>query len=881
MTTLVIEGRRVKVDDSFRDMAPEQREAAIEEIARSLGLSPEADDAPRVEPVEAGGEDQEGGWGDTVKQFGDRFNRGLYGMVNLPTSLANAATGMLGIDYEFQRPLEAAAPSIDEAIMDVDEPTTPGARLAGTVGEFMGANALPGMGMIAAAPRIAAATQGATSLAGQSVNRAAQGIAAAPGTAAAGEALASAGSGLGASMAEGAGPNAEYLASVAGGLLAPAALAVSPANLVRKGVGHIRSKMSPEALAAQQRRQITQGIRDNLTPEGQAAINDTMAIQQDVSGYRPSVAEATENPSFIATQREFEAGLSGPDLDRATRRYGQNEQAISRAVDELAPQSPMDVDQAFRTGKQRIQGISRNLDRMDAMLSQRQSDIGTRLQSGQRQRELGGAIREDLIARRASTKEEMGITAREFGLNDPTPRYHFEGVKQRLLQVVQPRSAMADRSALPSGIIADIREAPAKVSIDDLMTLRTRITDDIREASRLPSREKSVPYLQAMKTELDASVDQLMRQAGDNDIADNLAQFRQMYRDDYIQPFEQGAAAKVLKTDGSGAYTVADEKVAKEFFSGWSQTAADQFRRVFPNNARAHAAMEAAALDDLFSFSVRDGVIQPAQIEAWMRKNAGVLNDFPALARKVRGVDTALKDVASRRATIAARKRQVESSVLAREISRIENASTTAEAVVQQAVRNPARMERLMKGLKTDAARKAVAREVWDTVLRSNDPVAFLRQHQAATLRALGPHYKTAQNLARAIEKNRLVPRPTGRALDTNPVASVEGVLGTGLNQISSRVFAVKSGRTSSRYALADIAGRAFRSMTARQARQTLQEALYDPAVARDLANMLEAPEMTTAPALNRLYTFILSNGIAAETAERDRLRKPELESAR
>ena len=47
MATLNINGRRVKVDDSFLSLSPEQQNATVDEIAQSLGAqqSPEAQNA--------------------------------------------------------------------------------------------------------------------------------------------------------------------------------------------------------------------------------------------------------------------------------------------------------------------------------------------------------------------------------------------------------------------------------------------------------------------------------------------------------------------------------------------------------------------------------------------------------------------------------------------------------------------------------------------------------------------------------------------------------------------------------------------------------------------------------------------------------------------
>lgn len=51
MTTLNINGRRVRVDDSFRSLSPEEQNATVEEIAKSLGAQQPTDKAPiKAEP---------------------------------------------------------------------------------------------------------------------------------------------------------------------------------------------------------------------------------------------------------------------------------------------------------------------------------------------------------------------------------------------------------------------------------------------------------------------------------------------------------------------------------------------------------------------------------------------------------------------------------------------------------------------------------------------------------------------------------------------------------------------------------------------------------------------------------------------------------------
>lgn len=808
-------------------------------------------------------------------QFGQSFNRGLYSMINAPTAIANAGMSAIGADYRFQRPLEVVAPGADKQIMTVPEAQTAAGRVAGTVGEYAGANALPGMGMIAAAPRIAAATAGSQGILGQSVNRMASSVAAAPGTAAAGEALSTAGAGVGAQLARDAAPGnatAEFLAATAGGIAAPAAVALSPTNIARKGANAVRRRLSPEAQARAQRKALGDAIRRNMTPEDEARIRETADIQRTVRGYEPSVAEATESPSFIATQREFEAGLSGPDLDQATRRYALNERAVGDAVGELAPQSTMTPDDVFaqaRARPRRVQGqIERRLGGLDEAARAEADTIAPKSSRAA----MGESIRTQIDLERDTVKAGMSRMAREMGLNATRKAYRFDdGVKRRLIEAVEPRSKLADAGAQPSGIVADIKAMDDSVSITDLMALRTRITDDIRTFTARPDGKRKVEYLESLLGELDNVSDDIIRSAGDGQLADNLRKFRAEYRDQLIEPFEQGAVGRVMKRDLSGTYRVPDEDVARQFFNGWNQTAARQYRRVFQNAPYANATMEAAALDDLYASAVVDGILDPGRMANWARRNQGVLNEFPEIRARVGSVQSAVDDLARRRAVLMGRKQAVEQAYLSREIARLDApmASTTAEDVIDQAIRNPARMTKLMRSIKSQPARDAIARRVWEMALSQSDPVGYLRRNGLAASSALGDKYPIAMRLARAIEKNNLVARPAGRGLDPNPVASLEGVLGTGLNQMSSRVFAVQSGRTSSRYALADIAGRAFRTMTGNQARQALQQAIYDPQAATDLANALQMGAMSQ-PQAKRLYTFLISNGIVAMTPNQD-----------
>lgn len=169
MATLTVNGRKVRVDDSFRNLSPNEQSATVDEIAKSLGGQQPADKAPiKAEP---GPEPQQQGFGelkpyepgvvesisnrlyDAAKALGlpasqmrrdlqgvDAFVRGAadvptFGLADEISAAAGAATGIGGERGNYEGNLE-----FQRAMDEQDEVTNPGARFAGQV---TGAMALP------------------------------------------------------------------------------------------------------------------------------------------------------------------------------------------------------------------------------------------------------------------------------------------------------------------------------------------------------------------------------------------------------------------------------------------------------------------------------------------------------------------------------------------------------------------------------------------------------------------------------------------------------------------------------------------------------------------------------------------------------------------
>jgi len=232
MAVLEIEGKRVKVDDSFLSMSPEDQQLTVDEIASQMGLSiPE-----NVEPQEA---ENVGVIEDVSRAVGSGLGRGAVGVLDLP-ELAIEGVGRLG-----QMGLEAAGFDMGEKI-DPFGPTVIGggirsglekigaegaldykgkskpAKFAGTISEFAaGGGALGAAGKLARigakAGSSRAAIGGALDRAGLSKEAMSTAVVAGAGSEAAGQA------------AEG-GPF-EAIARVAGAIASPT-IAARTANVL-------------------------------------------------------------------------------------------------------------------------------------------------------------------------------------------------------------------------------------------------------------------------------------------------------------------------------------------------------------------------------------------------------------------------------------------------------------------------------------------------------------------------------------------------------------------------------------------------------------------------------------------------------------------------
>lgn len=167
MATLTVNGQKVQVSDDFLKLSPEQQNATVDEIAKSLGSKPTVQPSPAIKAgqdiVYAGQWDKQPGPMDYLTQGMSGINEGIAQGLGLPVDLAtmgiNAATS--GINKlahtdipQITQPFGGSG-TFTQLLSPTIKPesTDPGQQMTRRIGQEVGAMLIPGMGPVAKAAK--------------------------------------------------------------------------------------------------------------------------------------------------------------------------------------------------------------------------------------------------------------------------------------------------------------------------------------------------------------------------------------------------------------------------------------------------------------------------------------------------------------------------------------------------------------------------------------------------------------------------------------------------------------------------------------------------------------------------------------------------------
>lgn len=803
-------------------------------------------------------------WQDYVGGTFGGFNKGL----GLPIDLVNKLLGTVGLDSK--EPF-LGSKWFENHGFAPPPPDTIGGRALERIGEEFGGAALPTGGLLKAASKIApAAAKTAPTL----LNGLLSPMAAKPGASLGLEALVTAGSGTGAATAREVAPDSpttEQLAQIAGGFTPAAWLKVSPTALAAKGISKFKSTFSQEAQEKAGTKIVKDMLGRELTPDAMKSLREADRLATEIPGFQPSIAEATGSPGLIAQQKSLEGKATGQELDRLVGRRQANEQAVADYTKAAAPEAPNNPEFVVNTAKGRIDNLRSGVETQQANVTANRQNLAQRAFPMIDRADAGGTIRTQLQEERAARRAAADDLSARYGLDnvdvtanftkaanrikaDYAPTTPFDDTVNRpkvlddIARVGRPKPALDEAGNVVKDAKGNPVMEPAKVTFADLKGLRERVSDDLIDAAGAanPSR-KAIRQLTSLKETVDGLIENAGINSGDPTLAARYREFRKAYFDDYIKPFEEGAAYKVRALDGRGFYKTTDERVADAFFKAGDTTSAEKFNSIFANRPEAREALKASAIDNMRADVVRDGVIDPQRFAGWLSRHRSVLERFPEIAAELRTPAAADMAYIRRQQQLAGRQQAIEDKMLTRAVDSYTRGGMTAEGVIDASLKDPRRMEQLVGAVRrTDGALPALRRTLWDRAMGAGngdaEAITKFITDNGKSLRLLfgAEHLNDIRNIVSARAMLNRVPHPTGSAYVPRPLESVERVIGQQLPQLGNRIFALKSGRVQKEYLLIDMFLRSLRGRVQFVADDALRAALYDPKLARELANSLE-----------------------------------------
>jgi len=280
------------------------------------------------------------------------------------------------------------------------------------------------------------------------------------------------------------------------------------------------------------------------------------------------------------------------------------------------------------------------------------------------------------------------------------------------------------------------------------------------------------------------------------------------------------------------------------------------------------AVMEGVVLDDLRLAAVRDGELNPAMFDTWIRNHERALAEFPGIAAKVGDRREALRSVLDRMAALDAREKAIADSALVRRLDALARGGDP-QSLILMAARDGKVMSHLIstiqpKGAPFDSpAMTSLRRAVWDHALEHGPE--FVAQHQASLTQVLSEQH--LKNLALVFDAQMMLSRvapPFGKPISPNPIADLEQRLGFGVKTTMSRMAHVRAGRTSGPIEGVDLFQRFLLGRSVAESDRLMKLAIYEP----DFALALTGTIRGAPGARRRLNTWLFNVGLTPLTED-------------
>ena len=749
------------------------------------------------------------------------------------------------LPYGFQKQKDAYE-AILFADFDGPEPADFGTRTAGTISEFIGGGLIPGAGIVSKTPGLS----NKLIVAGTEITSAVVG---------------GVGFELGGETGKAIDPRLEATGQVVGttfGALSPYAL---PASL-QAIYGRIAKWMSPATQKQIGREKAIELIKKELgdVPAAMDALGESERLRKNIPGYSPSLGMETDSAGVKSIEKRF-AAESSRGFELSKQAEIRSLAAIINRADEMFPGSNFNLTtlpeerlaSVRGTFKAEIQTIDDQISNLESTITRGDPEkIGQQLRVLRSQKEeVARAIKntnyEDFYRAasdanvtfapetlRTIAKTALGDDALTFQKKSPV----INKIVNRYTAPEPDDAAtiFVDKNGVP---IPGATPEVEAISVREFHSLYKEINREIGIARQGMLRGDSQAahlhfQLRKLKTEFANNID-VMKSPEFGIVADKLKTADSYFLNQYQKVFREGVGGRMDNYNRFGDVT-RDEDIVMKLVMGRA-SGVDDFYKIYGESQEAQTLLESGVMDAFSRAVMRKGVYKADRATTFLEKHDTTLNKLPELKAILMDKDNAFTALSNRNAHLSAKLKGIQKSKL----EQLTDMNDTGE-LIKAAMADPKRMRTLRRTVAQtgdpDAA-KALQHGVARHAMEQTDPFEYFLQNEKVMEIVYGKdtvHYQTLRDLA---EARRVISRqfPT-QQVSTSLAAEdpLKKLIGTSSVEAMTMARWVNAGRLSPEYVVSQMTSRGVLKFRQEEMNRVMEEALYDPGVAKTLLNMAQ-----------------------------------------
>jgi len=770
----------------------------------------------------------------------DRAKIGVSGLISLPGMPAAMATSAINFLAE-----QAGLPKIVQAggvgdlanaaqeLVGVEHLKTEddALRYAGGAVEFASGSVIPGAFVVSKVPSIT----GKVLTAGTELLSAT---------------LGGGGMELGGDVAEGVGVDRAYgeVPAAVAGTMTPYAVP----RAIQPIFARLKAYFSPETQKALGKQAAANIISKELeeVPDAMANLKRSEQLRENIPGYSPTLGDSTDAVGIQSLEKRF-AESSQEGFTKAQQAEKLSTDAIRKKYQEVFKETQSNIS---TIPTRRLAAVRTSLVQKEAKIGKQITELESKITTKNAEK-IGQDLRklrqeQQVVARgvknskyidfyKAADDARITFAPEEFGVwaDDilKAEGMTFQDKSPVLKQIASKYAAkpkesygLLDASGRPVPSVA-VRHDP--IRMEEFHSMLKEVRREYRMASRSATKDPAlINQLGNIKNKFESMLDSFKDHSFGN-VATKLDEADAFYMDKYQRVFKEGVGGRMVNSNQYGKATP-DESIVTKLVLG-RDSGLDDFYNIYGESQEAQMLLENGILDAFARKAIKGGTYQEGAASTFLKVHQDKLTKIPNLQKLLQSKQDTYQALVNRRGFIEAKKIALNKSKL-----QAVTGYRDTETLIASAIKDPAKMAVLDRTVTKSGKEgmEALQSGVASHILKQQEPYKYFRENRTVlhSLYKHNPkHFRDLLDLAEA--KEILTRKFNVRQVETSLGAKdpIKEAIGTSFRESATLLRHVSSGWISPEYALSHVGSKALFKVRQDEMNKLIENAFYDPEVAK------------------------------------------------